>query len=938
MEVRLLGPLEVTVSGRVVEVPGQRLRALLALLALDAGRVVSVDRLLDALYGEDLPQQAENALQQAVSKLRRRLGDAGVLVTRAPGYLLDVRPEDVDALRFEQLLAGAARLAADDDPAGASSAYDEALGLWRGEALTDLPLNDVVAPLRARLDERRLTAVEDRVEVELALGHHAEQVAELDALVADEPLRERRWGQLMLALYRSGRQADALRAFRRAQETLVEELGIEPGPELRALEGRILAQDESLATAPAATPAPVPRPRSNLRAALGPCLGREDELARLADLLVDHRLVTIVATGGAGKTRIALELGHRLADAGAVSWVDLVAVTDRAGVVGALRRTSGLAPGGDLDELVTALSTSSVVLVLDNCEQAVEAVAVVVDELLARGPTVQVVATSREGLGVPGEVLFPLSALDVDTAVQLFTSVAPAGATDHEVVRAICERLDGLPLAIELAAARARHLGPTDLLDRLDQRFEVLAAGPRTAQARQRSLRALVDWSYDLLDADEQRAFARLAVFRDGVPLAAAAQAGSDDDLPAADVEDILLRLVDKSLVTADTTGPATRLRLLQTLRDYGAERLDEAGARDDAERRRAAWLLGLANEASLLGSGSWRERDALQGEQANVDDAVGWALANDTALAVDLCAELGWHWYVSLQAPSGWAAIRTALAADGVATADPGQVARAQSFGALLGAVCGDVDDARTLAASAMAFERARGEPRRLAAALLVEGTWRGLRGDTEGALALLAEASDLDEIADDDRLAALTEFHTGFVQVMAGRIDEARARIERSATFLDDADLLGRMAVHVRLADLAMRQDRHDEAGPHLEQALALDPDARHPALHVEATARLARVCLAAGDGDRAIELAADALRRTQDGFLLGVSGQALQAAGAVNVRLGDPAEGLAQLEAAVARYRAAGAAPSVAMAERDLDEARALLATRGQPAEST
>ena len=392
MEVRLLGPLEVTAGGGEVAIPGERLRALVVLLALDAGRVVSVDHLLDALYGEDLPQRAGNALQQAVSKVRKRLADAGepdLLVTRPPGYVLEIEPEQVDALRVERMVADARAAMASGDPATASRTFAEALALWRGEALADLALGDGVLPLKARWDELRLTAVEDRVDAELALGNHAAQVAELEALVAAEPLRERRWGQLMLALYRSGRQADALRAFRQAHETLVDELGIEPGPDLRHLEGRILAQDADLdaPTAPAPT-APTPaKGRGNLRRPLGPCLGRDAELARLEALVAEHRLVTVVATGGAGKTRIALELGHRLTAAGdAVWWIDLAPVTDPTGVVDVLRQAVGLSAGNDLDELAVALEDAAALLVLDNCEQVVESLAPVVDELLGRCP------------------------------------------------------------------------------------------------------------------------------------------------------------------------------------------------------------------------------------------------------------------------------------------------------------------------------------------------------------------------------------------------------------------------------------------------------------------------------------------------------------------------------------------------------------------------
>ncbi len=928
MEVRLLGPLEVTAAGGEVAIPGERLRALVVLLALDAGRVVSVDRLLDALYGEDLPQRAGNALQQAVSKVRKRLADAGepdLLVTRPPGYVLEIEPEQVDALRVERMVADARAAMASGDPATASRTFAEALALWRGEALADLALGDGVLPLKARWDELHLTAVEDRVDAELALGNHAAQVAELEALVAAEPLRERRWGQLMLALYRSGRQADALRAFRQAHETLVDELGIEPGPDLRVLEGRILAQDPDL-DAPA-VPAPTPpKRRGNLRQPLGPCLGRDEELARLEALLAEHRLVTVVATGGAGKTRTALELGHRLTTAGeAVWWIDLAPVTDPAGVVDVLRRAVGLSAGNDLDELAVALEDAAALLVLDNCEQVVEALAPVVDELLGRCPELRTLATSREGLGVPGEVLFPLPALGMDAAVELFTSRLPQRAEDDDpsAVRAICDRLDSLPLAIELAAARARHLGLQDLLDRLDHRFDVLSAGPRTAQARQRSLRAVIDWSYELLDDDERAVFARLAVLRDGAPLEAAARIGADGDLGVQACEDVLARLADKSLVIIDASGAETRVRLLQTLADYAADRLAEHRDREGPERRRAAWILDLAGPATLEGAGRWDDIQRLQREGPNTAAAVEWALADDPEVAFDLCAELAWFWFTTLQVRTGWAHIAAALALH--AEVDPGQRARVQSLGSLLAAVCGEVDDAAALSGAALTYARASGDPARLASALVIEGAWRGLRGQPQPATAALDEAVALGEEADLSHLLRFIGFHYGIVALVKGDLEEAEQAFLRVTDDLDEDDLLGQVSLQVRLGDVAMRRQRPEEARRHLEAARRLDPDGTIPALYVETMARLAWANLNLGDEEAAAELVAEALQASQDGFLLGVGALALQAAGAVNVRQGAVDEGIAQLETAVARFRAAGARPSEAMALHDLADAR-------------
>ncbi|MET1049749.1 MAG: BTAD domain-containing putative transcriptional regulator [Acidimicrobiales bacterium] len=941
MEVRLLGSLEVVAAGRVVDIPGARLRALVVLLALDAGRVVSVDRLLDALYGEDLPQRAGNALQQVVSKLRRHLDDAGEtadrLVTRPPGYLLAVDPDDVDALRFERLLDHGRGAAAEGDPARASRIFGEALGLWRGEPLADLSVDAVALPLRARFEELRLTAIEDRVDADLALGHHVALVADLEGLVAAAPLRERRWSQLMLALYRAGRQADALRAYRTAHETLVDELGIEPSPELRRLEAAVLAQDPSLDFPEGSSPSPVRTPlrHATVRRPLTPCLGREDEQAQLEDLLVEHRLVTVVGTGGAGKTRLALEVAHTAAAEASdgVWWVDLAPVGDQTGTLDAVRRCLGLdARGGTepLDELCRVLEGSAALIVLDNCEHVVDHVAPLVDVLLGEAPALRVLATSREGLGVRGEVLFPLPPLALDTAVDLFLDRARAGGALTEVdesaaatVRAICARLDGLPLAVELAAARTRHLAPDDILQRLDHRFDVLTDGPRTAAMRQRNLRALVDWSYELLDADEQAVFERLAVFGDGAALDAARRVCAADGLTGDDVEAVLARLSDKSLVVTDTGSGRVRIRLLQTLADYARERLVEHDGRPAAERRRAVWVLDLAATASRTGPESWPAIERLQRDAANTMAAVDWALDHDPDLALDLCADLGWFWFTTLQARTGWAYIKAAL--DACPAGEPGQRARVESMASLLAAVCGEVERASTYADAAITYERSQGDPARLAYALLIEGTWRGLRGDPERATAALDEARGLQDVADIGRLLPLIEFQHGVVALVGGDLDGAVACFERLLDGMSEANPLGMVSLHLRLGDAAMRRERPEDARHHLEAARRLDPERVLPALSVEATARLARVCLDLGDTEAATALAAEALDASQDGFLLGVAAVALQAAGVVNVRLGDGTEGRRQLEGAIARFRAAGALPSERGAWLDLAEAR-------------
>ena len=686
MEYRLLGPVEVVgADGRALPVHGAKLQGLVTLLALDVGRVVSSARLVAALYGDPYPR-VENALQQLVSKLRRVLAEGGApdrLHTRAPGYVLDEPAEAVDALRFE----AAVTTAASRDPAAAARMLREASGLWRGAVADGATLEGGSAAVRTRLTELRDAAVEDRVDCELRLGLHSALVAELEAMVAATPLRERRWGQLMVALYRSGRQSDALRVYRSARRTLAEELGVEPGPQLRALEAAVLAHDEALLLPPpAAVPSPAPPaapaassppdrsatpppPRSaaerpvragRIRRPRTPCVGRAAELDELTRLVEQPGLTTLVGPGGVGKTRLAVEvaegLHHRLADG--VRWVELTPVTPH-GVGEAVGRAVGFddtALARDGDDLVEALAAflapRRIAVVLDNCEHLVHEVAAFVAELMDLVPDLWVLATSREGLAVEGEVLFPVPPLSSSAAVELFVERARAGgvqvaevdATPGGVVADICRRLDQLPLAVELAAGRARHLGLAGLDRGLDRRFDVLTVGPRTAVARQRTLRAVIDWSYALLDAREQDLFARLAVFEGGFSLAAAEAV----DAESSTTLDVLAGLVDKSLVTPAHDGAETRYHLLETLRQYGLEQLGRSPGAAEVRRAHRDHFVGLAAaaEAGLLTSADRGWRRTVEVELPNLRAASRSAIAVgawDDALRI--ASRLWWFW-----------------------------------------------------------------------------------------------------------------------------------------------------------------------------------------------------------------------------------------------------------------------------------------------------
>jgi predicted ATPase/DNA-binding SARP family transcriptional activator len=676
MQVRILGTLDVVVDGQPERISGAAERELLARLATDPGRILSTGRLIDDLWGDHLPVDAANALQVRVSKLRRALTKAGsapgTVTTRPPGYALLILPEDVDAQRFSALVAEARRLADRGARGAAASAYDASLALWRGPALAGFTTAWAVSEA-ARLEELRLTAVEERNDIALAMGRHSELVADLEALVAAHPLRERLRAQLMLALYRAGRQAEALAAYTAAREWLAEELGIDPGERLQQLEQAVLRQDPALA-APrreiATAAIELPRRRTSF-------VGRHVELERLTAMLPEHPLVTLVGPGGAGKTTLAVEaaraLQHRFHHGGA--FVALSGVGDASLVPRAVAEALDIpaeSATATRQRLVSALTSREALLVIDNCEHLIDAVAELVEYLIDACPQVRVLATSREPLGIEGETQLDVSPLALPAAgeavdelaaspaVQLFvdrvSAVDPTFAlidTNADVVARICTALDGMPLAIELAAARARMLPVVEIAARLDDRFELLTSGRRTAAARHQTLRATVDWSYELLTPSEQQLFQRLSVFRGGWTLDAAEEVCCGDGIHPGDVTDLLGRLVDRSLVVANrSTG---RFRMLDTLRHYAAERLTESGEETAVRSRHVQWCLDLAERSEVqlrsAQQAAWLGR--LRDERDNLHQALGWCVEQATELVEEgtrLVGALGWWWYLGRQ------------------------------------------------------------------------------------------------------------------------------------------------------------------------------------------------------------------------------------------------------------------------------------------------
>ncbi|WP_329106393.1 BTAD domain-containing putative transcriptional regulator [Streptomyces sp. NBC_01439] len=732
MRFEVLGPLTVrTDEGIPVPVPEAKVRALLGALLVRYGRPVPADRLIDELWGEDLPGNPGNTLQTKVSQLRRILARAEeggrTLVGFGPaGYALRVADEAVDAGRFAELTA----LARKEAGARARTALlSEALGLWRGPAYADFPDAAFARTEAVRLEERRITAQEDLAEARLELGEHVVLADELGALIAEHPLRQRLYAARMRALYGAGRQNEALAAYRELTARFVEELGIDPGPELGALYGAILRQDPELTAGPvpvpepatATEPEPEPEPESmpvpavgearpfppgtNLPTPVSSLVGREEAVARVCAAVGAGRLVTLTGPGGVGKTRLALAAAARLADAGPGPCPDGVRFVELAGARGDVASViaaalgvredadGGAGPGSGggaaaRDRLAAALGTRRLLLVLDNCEHVVASVAALTGQLLQRAPGLRVLATSQEPLALAGETLEAVAPLDGAEAMELFAARAAAGTPgftlgphNTEAVALVCRRLDGLPLALELAATRVRALGVHALAERLHDRFRLLNQVRRDAPARQRTLRAMIDWSWDLLAPAEQAVLRRLAVFSGGFTLESAEAVCATGDTAAEDVLDLVTRLVDCSLVVAPYGGGGDaeppRYRMLESVTAYGLERIEEAGEAAAARLRHAEHFADFAERAAPRLHGpeqrAWLRR--LDSEGLNLRAALDGAVAAGAAgAALRLVNASAWYWCLRGRIGEARTALGSALACASAASAESEQ------------------------------------------------------------------------------------------------------------------------------------------------------------------------------------------------------------------------------------------------------------------------
>ncbi|WP_326765247.1 winged helix-turn-helix domain-containing protein [Streptomyces sp. NBC_01591] len=663
-------------DGTAVTIGGARLRALLTVLALRPGRAVPAAVLVDEVWDGEPPADAVGALQALVGRLRRAVGHDEIVSVES-GYRLAAEPDAIDLHRFERLAGEGTRALEEGDAAKAGTVLDDALGLWSGPALADLPDRDAVA---ARWEARRLDARRNRLRAALALGRADEALPELVALCAEHPIDEPLQALRLRALRDAGRTAQALAAYDEVRTELADRLGTDPGPELRSLHAELLRQDPARPAAPpppARTGAPA-APQGNLRARLTSFVGREGDIDALREDLSHARLVTLLGPGGAGKTRLSQEAAESVA----ATWPDGVWLAELApvddpeavpeAILTALGARQTVLRGAGAEELRAAEGNASdplarltehcsrrrMLLLLDNCEHLVGAAADLADHLLAHCPHLTVLATSREPLGVPGEFLRPVEPLPDPMALRLFAERGAAARpgfrtdADEETAAAsaeICRRLDGLPLAIELAAARLRMLTPRQIADRLDDRFRLLTSGARTVLPRQQTLRAVVDWSWDLLDEPERAVLRRLSVFAGGCTLTAAEAVCADGPREAREVAGLLGSLVDKSLVVAAPAEDGEmRYRLLETVGEYAAARLDEAAERGPVVRRHLVFFRELVRttDPELRGAGQRSAVELLQREYENIRTALRNAVAaRDEQEALCMVLSLCWYW-----------------------------------------------------------------------------------------------------------------------------------------------------------------------------------------------------------------------------------------------------------------------------------------------------
>jgi predicted ATPase/DNA-binding SARP family transcriptional activator len=863
----MLGPLEVLRDdGGLADVPGARLRGLLVALALRPGHVVSKASLIDWIWGEQPPADAANALQRLVSRLRKALPD-GVIEGHTDGYRLTLEPDAVDAVRFERLVR--VRL------------LGEALALWRGAAMQDVGLLDSAAFDAAvvRLEGLRLAALEDRFDAEVGLGHGAELVAELTDLVAAHPMRERLVAALMRALVAAGRDSEALLVYQRAREALADALGVDPSPELSALHvallrGELGRREESRKT--------------NLRAELTSFVGRDADVAAVRELIAEHRLTTVIGPGGSGKTRLATETARTLlGDLPDGAWlVELAAIGPDGDVAQSTLAGLGLrdallgeSPNAELtDRLIAAIREREALLILDNCEHVIESAAVFAHRVLGECRRLRILATSREPLGITGEALWPVMPLPLpgenaspgeiesSPAVQLLRDRAGTVRRDltadtrtlATMVR-VCRALDGMPLAIELAAARLRTMSIDQLAHRLDDRFRLLTSGSRTALARHKTLRAVVDWSWELLTDAERMVLRRLSVFSGGASLEAAERVCAGDGVEQEQVLELLTSLAEKSLLLTQGDG-APRYRMIGTIKEYAAQRLAEAGEADRARRAHLACFTELTETAEphLRRAEQLEWLATLEAEHDNIGSAMRGALAaGEAQAAMRLAAATGYYWWLGGHRAEGIELITAAAKMPGEVTDD----IRAMVYAlVVLFVTSGRGDERQAAEWIHKAYELSQRSQRREPVLELVAPLERLLEGPDAF---LTAFEPLLDD--EDPWVRALARLHLGKMRIMVGRGGrDADAYLEMAlAEFQALGERFGISFALTELADRIAVRGEFAAACEHYEQAIAVVTEVGCVEDAIRMRSRQAQLYWLLGDADASAAAIAEAER---------------------------------------------------------------------------
>ncbi len=870
IEVSILGPLEVRRAGAAIELPGRRHLQLLVSLVLDRGRPVATETLVDRLWGESPPSSATKTVQKYVWELRRVLGSevGGFLATEGRGYVLRLDSEAVDAQRFESLVAAARQLPA----AEAVEVLQEAEDLWRGSALEGFAHLDEARPTAMGLEELRLSATQRRLGLLLELERHLDALAELEQLTIEHPLREELWAHLMVARARSGRRNDALAAFQQIRHQLAHELGMEPSSRLRELEAKIL--DGSLALSEPDSGGGVGR-AARLPYAVSTFVGRAQLLAQLEDELAVARLVTLTGPGGSGKTRLAIELARSLLPAYGERWfVDLSAIETPDHVLTATADALRLPkqPGTDVAVLVEeAIGDRKVVLILDNCEHVLDATAAVVGNLLASCSNLRVLATSRESLGLAGEHSWPVPPLDVPSgpdaaadvrhfeAVELFVARAREADPSFELddrnktaVIDICTRLDGLPLALELAAAQLRAMSAMDMADRIDDRMRVLGSSTRRP-TRHATLQAAIDWSHALLTSAEQRVFEGISVFPGSFDLAAATAVVADEDIGHAAVVGLLGRLVQQSMVVkADDITGRGRYRVLETLRTYGREILadgEEVGHRRAAHARHFAQIAERIANPKPSDGDSWHA--GLLADYHNLMAALEFAVEHDIELGAQLVYALSNLWSRTDQVVDGLRYVDPLLNRPDLS---PPMRARVQCCAAELRSEHGEAVIAEREATEALAtFESIRDEEGKTRAQFAL-GRALANSGHYEQGEALMKRAQGSFAATGSTRWASSTHA-LGSIRLSQGEYEEAEREFKEVLIWARRHGLAyTRAKAEWLLGVVALRRGRFTEARSLCDRAHAafVDLDDRSAVAHVGVT--LGDIARLAGDREAA------------------------------------------------------------------------------------